>query len=250
MNSSITLKQLIIFAAVIGAIFLIGTLIMPWQLVKWGTISFIPGQTVTVYGEAKTEQKTQVAVFSAGVNVVNDNKDSAVAEVNSSVDKIIAAVKEFGIPDEDIKTQNISIYQGEEYYTEGGVQRSRQGQWRVNNTVEIKLRDVTRAGEFTDLLSENGANNIYGPNFTVDDTDNVDNALLTDAIADATEKAQTIAKSSNRKLGKILNVSEGGVSGNTYYAMESRMQGGGGGAPVEPGTQTVSKTVTVTFELR
>lgn len=250
MNTPLTLKQLIIFALLLGVVFLFGSLIMPWQLVKWGTVSFVPGQTVTVYGEARTEQKSQIASFSAGVSVVNSDKDAAIAEVNKGVEQIIAALKEFGIPSEDIKTQSISVYQGEEYFYEEGVQRSRQGQWRVSNTVEVKLRDVDRASELTDILTQNGANNIYGPNFTLDDTNQVDNTLLSDAIEDARGKAETIAASGNRKLGKILNVTEGGASSNTFYAMESRMMGGGGGAPIEPGTQTVSKTVTVTFELR
>ncbi len=249
MNSTLSLKQLIIFAIFIGVVIIFGTLIMPWQLVKWGTVSFIPGETVTVYGEARTEQKSQVASFSAGVSVVNSDKDAAIAQVNKGVEQIIAAVKTFGISEEDIKTQSISVYQGEEYFYEEGVQRSRQGQWRVSNTVEVKLRDVDKASELTEVLTQNGANNVYGPNFTLDDTNTVDNTLLTDAIENAREKAETIAKSSSRKLGKILNVTEGGASGLSY-ALESKGLGGGGGAPIESGTQTVSKSVTVTFELR
>ena len=178
MNSPLSLKQLIIFAVFIGVVLIFGTLIMPWYLVKWGTVSFIPGETVTVYGEARTEQKSQVASFSAGVSVVNSDKDAAISQVNKGVEQIITAVKEFGIPDEDVKTQSISIYQGEELFNEEGVQRSRQGQWRVSNTVEVKLRDVDRASELAEVLTQNGANNIYGPNFTLDDTNIVDNTLL------------------------------------------------------------------------
>jgi len=50
-------------------------------------------------------------------------------------------------------------------------------------------------------------------------------------------------------LGKVINIVEG-TSGATSYRSIGFEGGGGGGAPVEPGSQNISKSVTVTFELR
>lgn len=246
-NNSVV--QIFLFALFLGAFLLLGSFLLPWQSVKWGNISVSPGNNVTVYGEAQGQQKSQVAVFSAGVSAVNDNKESAISEVNLQVQKLIDAAKTFGIPPEDTKTQNLSVYQSEETYYEEGRQKSRLGQWRVNNTVEIRLKEVERSSDLADLLTNSGANNVYGPSFSVEDSTEAENALLDTAIKNAQAKAELIAKATNRKLGKVLSVSEGGVQ-SPIYSLKADGLGGGGGTPISPGSQTVSKTVTVTFELR
>ena len=70
------------------------------------------------------------------------------------------------------------------------------------------------------------------------------------AMKDAREKAESIARASGRKLGKVLSVNDGGTA-NTYpvYARMD-MVGAGGGAPLEPGSSTVYKSMTVSFELK
>lgn len=214
-----------------------------------GKFELAPSSIITVTGTAESQHKNQVASFSAGVTAVNDNKDRAVAEVNDKVTAIIDAVKTFGIPPEDIQTQNLNIYQSEETYYEEGRQKSKLGQWRVNNTIEVKLRDVDQASALADLLTQSGANNVYGPNFAMDDTTSFETELIDAAIKNAREKAATVAESSGRGLGKVVSVSEG-TAGN-IYPLFARGDGiGGGGAPTEPGSGTVSKSVTVTFELR
>lgn len=220
-----------------------------WKNVNWGTLSIAPSRTITVTGEAKTQIKNQVAQFSAGVSTVNDNKDTAVAEVNTKTQEIIDAVKTFGTPQDDIKTQNLAIYQNDEYYydTEGR-QKSRPGQWRVSNSIEIKLKNVDRASELADLLSSSGATNVYGPNLTIDDTGGETRDLLDKAITDAREKAARMAQSAGKKLGETISITEGATT--QPFPIYRGEIGGGGGSAIEPGTGTVAKSVTVTFELK
>ncbi len=221
----------------------------PWNKINWGKISMVPTELVSVTGEAKSAQTNQIASFSAGVDAVNENKDTAVKEVNSKVEAMIKAVKDFGIKDADIKTQNLSIYQNEESYWDNGVQKSRKGQWRVSNSIEITLRQIDQAAKLADLLTNSGANNVYGPNFRLDDTSDAEKGLFDAAMADAREKAELIAKSSGRKLGKVISVTEGGAT-NNIYPQYLKGDMGGGGAPIEPGSSTVYKNLNVVFELR
>lgn len=236
---------LLFLAIVLSAAFFI-----PLRLINWGTLQMSIAPVITVTGEAKSEQKSQIASYNAGVNEISDNKDQAIASVNEKVAAIIEAAKAFGIKSEDIKTQNINVYQmQEQYYDETGSQKQRAGQWQVNNSIEVKLRDVDRAGALADVLAKAGANQLYGPNFQLDDTREAATELLTEAIDDARSKAEKIAAGSGRKLGKVISVTEGGASGVPIpmYRMES---GGGGGGPAEPGTGTVYTSVTVVFELK
>lgn len=229
----------VVFAFLIG----LGSLFLP----SWGRFELKPTRTVTVVGEAKSQEKSQIAIFSAGVNAYNDDKTAAVNEVNKKVEAIIEAVKEFGVTTEDIKTQSLNIYQNQDQYYEDGRQKYRPGQWNVSNTVEIKLRNVDRAASLAGMLTKGGATNVYGPNFTFDDTSEQSTALLDAAFKNAQEKAAKVAGSTGRKLGSVVSVTEAGAMQQSVPIY--RMEGGGGGGAVEPGTGTVSKTVTVTYEL-
>lgn len=215
----------------------------------WGKIKWQAAETVTVSGEAKQTQKNQIATFTAGVDAVNDSKENAVKDVNTKMEALIKAAKDFGINQNDIKTQSLSYYQNEEMYYDNGVQKSRKGQWRVSNSIEITLREIDKASAMADMLASSGANNVYGPNFQFDDTTEFENALFEQAIKNAKIKAENIAKSSGRSLGKVISVNEG-VGGGNIYPMYASKMAEGGGAPIEVGSGTVSKSVTVVFELK
>lgn len=219
---------------------------LPWENVNWGKIQLSSVKTITVTGEAKTQERNQIATFTAGVSAIKDNKDEAINEVNSKIETVIQAVKDFGIDSSDIKTQNLSVYQQEETYYEEGIRKSRPGQWRVSNSITITLRDINSASDLADLLTRSGATNVSGPTFRLDETQAAEESLLVEAIENARKKAQKIAVSSGGKLGKIISVSEGYQQPITFRALE----GIGGGPPIEPGTSTVSQTVTVVFELK
>ncbi|MBI4130689.1 SIMPL domain-containing protein [Candidatus Roizmanbacteria bacterium] len=229
-------------------LFLLGAFLLPWQRLNWGILRLGTTRTITVIGQAKSEERSQIATFTAGVAALSDKKETATAEVNQKVAALIDAVKAFGITPGDIKTQSINVYQMEEQYYEGGRQKNRPGQWRVSNDITITLRDVDQASQLTDVLTQSGATTIYGPNFTLDDTTDAERELLQQAIADAREKATRIATNMNGSLGQIVSVSETDQGGPILFA--ERGLGGGGSAPVEPGTGTVTTTLTVVFEVR
>ena len=228
----------------LAIILLVGIFVIPWRGVSWGVLRTLPANTVVVTGEAKTEQQNQIATYTAGASAVNDDKQTAMNEVNRKMDAIVQALMTFGIRAEDMKTQNLNVNQSEESYYQDGVQKSRPGQWRVSNTVEIKLRDVSRAQGLTDILTKSGATNIYGPNYSLDDTNTAANTLMGKALDDAKAKAALMAGSGGRKLGPVVSIVEN-YTPQTYYG-----GGGGIGGGGQPGTNTVTKTLTVTFELQ
>lgn len=241
------MKKIIVGAVIVFA----AAYFLPWKNINWGKVTWEQGNTVTVTGEARTQQKNQIASFTAGVNSVNDKKETAVGEVNTKIEALIKAVKEFGVSQADIKTQNLSVYQNEEMYWDNGVQKSRKGQWRVDNSVEIILRNVDNANKLVDLLTSSGATNVYGPNFQMDDTNKIETGLFDEAIKNAREKAEAVAKSSGRKLGKVVTVTEGSSTSGIFPMYSSaKAVDGMGGASAETGSTTVTKSVTVVFELK
>lgn len=216
---------------------------------SWGGMTWNLPKTVTVIGEAKGQAKNQIANFSAGVNVMKENKDEATKELNQKMAQMTDVVKKFGIKDEDLKTTNMSLYQNQEPYWDNGVQKYRAGSWNANLSIEITLREISKASELMQILTSTGANNVYGPNFQTDNTTEFEKGLMEEAVKNATDKAVNLAKVSGRNLGKIISINEAGSSNNImpYGDVGGR---GGGGVPVEPGSQTITKSLTVVFELK
>jgi len=198
-----------------------------------------------VTGEAKTQVKNQIASFTAGVNINKANKDAAVKEVNDKMTKLIEDVKAFGVKAEDIKTQGMSINESQNWET-------KVKEWYASNSIQITLRDVDKASSFADLLAKSGANNVYGPNLMLDESNTAEKALYEEAMADAKEKAELIAKTAGRKLGKVISVMDSNTTDYSRPYLMSAKEGLGGAvaAPVEAGATTVSKSMTVVFEMK
>lgn len=227
-------RFLVGLAVIIAAVYLFP---YPWKI-----------GSVTVTGEAKMESAPQVASFNATVMVSDDNKDTAVSTVNKKMTDLISALKTFGVAEADIQTQSVTTYenQGTQILTYPPRQVD-QKKWTASNSIEIRLRDTSKASTLADILNNSGATGVSGPNFAVDNTKTYDAELLAKAVADAKSKAERIALAGGRRLGKMKSVSESGVSQPVPYALEARSRDTG--APIEPGTQTLSRTVIVTFEI-
>lgn len=216
--------------------------------IEWGRLAVAPSRTITVYGTSQEKRTNEIASFTAGVNEVNADKQTAVDQVNQSVETIIADLKEFGIAEEDIKTQNISINRIDDSYNLNNP--SQEVRWSANNSVEVILRQADRASELADLLARSGATNVYGPNFQLDNENRSETELLQSAIEDAKTKAEQLATNAGASLGEILTIDESMSQNSPIVPMFESRRLGGGGTPVEPGTSTVSRTVLVVFELR
>lgn len=231
----------------VPGLFLVGL----FALAAYFTPQFLPKKTITVTGEAKREEVSQIANFYVSVTANGNNKDTVVEEVNDKANEIVDAVKDFGIPEADIKTENVSVYGNDS----GGAEilifppRPRSG-WTASNSITVTLRDVSRVADLAELLNSLPANSINGPNFDLDETAEAEAELLERALENARAKAEKIARSSGQRLGKIINLTED-ASGPIVFPLDRSVNvDSSAPVPVEPGTQTLYKSVTVTFELR
>src|SRR3989338_1063675 len=216
---------------IFGLIFLLAALVGSW-FTPWSQ----PRAMITVTGEAKQAVANQIANFNVSVTQTNKDKQVAVEAVNQEMDKIIKTVKELGIEAKDITTQNVSVFEIKK-------------QWQASNSLEIILRNIDQAQALADLLQGFPLAQVSGPGFSVDDTNAADADLLTEAVADAREKAAKVAAASGRKLGKVITVSETG-SYPIYRGLEAASSRDAVSTPIEPGSSQVSQIVTVVFELK
>lgn len=242
-------KKAPFFAGLLGFFLVAWLLLMVADKVGLGLTSILLKRSITVSGSANRQQANQLASFNATVSTKNADKAVAVSEVTKKSEKLIADLKQFGIADNDLKTQSLNIYREQSPYWEDGVQKYRDGDWNANISVDITLRDISKSGELTDLLAKSDTSNIWGPNYSLNESEPEKAELLKQAFDSAKGKADSLAGGMGLKVGKVLSVVEGSGYSSPIYPLRDAAMGAGGGG-MEPGSTNVSTTLTVTFELK
>lgn len=219
-----------------------------------------PSKTLPVTAEGKVKAVPDVAIISLGVVTQADTAREAQSKSTEAINKVTDFVKDLGVADEDITTTNNGVYQRYEW-------KENTNQivgYEASNQITVKVRGVDKAegkdiaGKITVGAVDNGANQVYGSQFVIDNSEDLVQQAKILAIEKARDKAEELAKAAGIKIGKVVNVSES----SGYYPMpmyaDTRMgmaEGGygGGAAPqpyIEPGQQEITQQVTVLFEIK
>lgn len=234
---------------------LLGFLLVGWLLlavadrIGLGVSSVFSKRSITVTGSANRLQANQMASFSATFTNKNADKAAAMNTVNDKSKALIQEVKNMGIADEDIKTQNLNVYRDQTPYWDSGVQKYKDGDWVANLTTDITLRDVKKVDALTELLGKTDATNVWGPNYSLNESEPEKSALLKQAYDNAKAKADSLATGMGMKVGRVITIAEGSAVPSQIYDVKAMGMGGGGGGTT-PGSTNVSTSVTVTFELK
>ncbi|PIS16605.1 MAG: hypothetical protein COT61_03015 [Candidatus Portnoybacteria bacterium CG09_land_8_20_14_0_10_44_13] len=206
--------------------------------------------TITVSGQGKVLAKPDIGRVDLSVLAEAKTVADAVSENNQKMNKIVQAMKKAGISEDDLKTTVYNInpkYQ----YTSG---KSSITGYEVLQTLAVKIRDLDKSSEILDAAATAGANQIGSLSFTIDDPDKVKEEATAKAIANAKEKAGTMAQSLGINLGRLVGFNESDASDSSSLYYEGL--GGGGltkSAPVsdvQVGQNEVAVDVSLTYEVK
>ena len=208
-------------------------------------------ESVSVTGMGKVMTVPDRFTFTLGVQTVAPTVDEAVTENNRRVQAVIAALKRAGAADKDIQTANFNIYPQQDYQ-EGRLPRILG--YQVSNSITVRSDKIADAGRLLGVGIGAGVNTSSGLQFQVADPAAGRERGLRAAYDDARAKASLLAQAAGRTLGRAMVISEG-VQHTAppqpmmrSMAMEARVAQAD--VPVEAGTEELSFTVSVTFELR
>lgn len=223
--------------------------------------------TISVRGEGEVLAKPDIGSFSFSVR--SEGKDAAEAQEKSAaaINDILAFLKEKGIEDKDIKTQYYNLNPKYRYTERICVQGSfcPPGEqiidgYEVSQNIEIKVRALDTAGDLITGAGERGATDISGLSFTIDDPAVYEAEARGKAIADAKEKAEKLATDLDARLVKIISFYEEEPGYPNPYGYggdmmaERAMSAGKDGALISPqvptGENTITKKVTISYEIR
>ncbi len=211
---------------------------------------------VSVSGLGEVTAKPDVALVNVGIITQKSTVEEAQTENNNKMNAIITELKgQYKIAEEDIKT---SYYQINPRYdwTEG---RQRIIGYEVSQSVEVKVRNFDNIGKIVSMAGEKGANSVSGPNFTIDDPEVYKAEARKEAIAQAKEKAKSLADEVGINLGRIVGFSEDMATPSYYagdyaYGMgssveEKALSSAVPQADIQSGSQEVKVNVYITYEI-
>ncbi len=247
---------------VIGSVFLLAQTVLAVK--SWKVTDDKAGSPeITVTGEGEAFAVPDVATFNYSVTeegkTVKEAQDKATTKTNAALD----FVKKSGVEEKDVKTVAYNVNPKYEYQTKSCLPgtycapgKEVQTGFQVSQTIEVKVRDTTKAGDILTGVGALNVQNVSGLNYTVDDETKVQQDARAKAIADAKVKAEQLAKDLGVKIVRIKTFQESNNGFPIFYAetasvRNQAMDAKGGAVPSLPtGENKVTSNVTITYEIR
>ena len=233
-----------------------------------------PVEGISVTGTGKAFGQPNIARTTVGVEARAATADVALRDVNTAMARVIAALKAAGIAESDLATQNLSLHfereelppprpmaeptsaappKGRPGTTQGSdpsadAKKSPAGNYRAQNTVVVKIRNLDKVGAVLSAASAAGANLMFGLAFEIEDPRQLEDQAREKAMADARARAEGLARLAGVRLGAIVSLQENsGGSPGPGPVMMYRAQAND--VPIERGELLVTTTVNAVYSI-
>lgn len=254
-------KQLV--SAAIAFLMILSLGVLSWGYYNYHQAQNIINQgehTISFTAEGKVLVKPDIAKITFYVINQGEKAEAVQKENNQRMQEAVAFVKNQGVDEDDIRTVRYNLNPEYDY-----TWCKKPGDkpypscppkiigYKLDQGIEVKIRDFDKIDTIVGGLSEKGVNKISNVSFVIDDTEDYKNEARILALEKVEERAKLLARKSSIKLGKIIDISEGPGIYPVYR--EPKMESVGISsdeveAPIEPGTQEITVTLTVTYKLR
>ncbi|MBU92961.1 MAG: hypothetical protein CL723_00015 [Chloroflexi bacterium] len=203
---------------------------------------------IWVNGQSKIMIAPDIVEMSVGIESTNKIVSESVKTVSIDHEKLISILINKGIQENEIKTTRYTINPQYKYTKDG----SELTGYEVAHYLSFIYRDIDKIGDLIDIIS-------YGPksigdnlrinsiNFSIENPKVFESKLRENAITDAKDKANEIAKIANVILGSPVYISENSPTNFTKQISESDI--GIARMSVAPTTEISSGQLTLFFSV-
>jgi uncharacterized protein YggE len=161
-------------------------------------------QTINVTGYSQLKAKPDISLITLNASAQSENKSAVISAINHMVDSVIQQIKAQDIRTNELVINNLNVYWNYIYEKE----KERKIEYAANQTVEIKMNfDVNEIEKIVQIVRDipklnfNIAFDLSKPR-----KDSLENVVSAMAVEDAAHKASNIAKSTNLRIIKILDI--------------------------------------------
>jgi uncharacterized protein YggE len=163
-------------------------------------------QGLSVSGEGRASAAPDVAVLGLGVSAKASTVGAANSQAQEAMTALLDALEANGVQEKDIQTTSLSIQPEYDYRNDEQVLTG----YRVSHMLQVKVRDIDRAGEVIDDAVQAGGDllQVQSISFTIDDTTALSSEARQKAVADAQAKAEELASLAGVTLGDPTYITE------------------------------------------
>ena len=205
-------------------------------------------QGITVQATGVADVVPDAVQVSLSVSVVAEANDVALSQVATTAEVVRTTLEQLGIDAADIATQSVSV--NPEYsYTEAEGQKI--VGYRASQTFDVLVRDASAAGAVVDaLVAAGGANLSINATYpVVNDSTAAAQAARDDAVAKARAKAEEYAKLLDVELGDLVFLTEISAPTNITIGAKADVMAESASTVIDLGTQEVTVTVEVRWQI-
>jgi len=208
----------------------------------------IAGTRLDLSATGESTRVPDLATISTGVVTHSTTASGAIQQAASRMERVRAALKAAGIADRDIQTSNLSLNPEYRYVENKPPQLTG---YTATNQLSVRFRDIGATGKIIDALVGEGANQISGPNLTIDKPEAALDEARTKAAAAGRARADLYARLLGLRVMRVVSVSESGGGYSPHPPMPMMMaRAQAADSKIDPGEQKLQVTLGMTFELQ
>jgi uncharacterized protein YggE len=204
---------------------------------------------LTLTATSDVQGAPDVADIGAGVVTQAAQADVALRANSEKMTRVMAALRKAGVADRDIQTSGISV-QPQFRYEQN--QAPVLTGFQASNRVQVTLRDLKATGRVIDTLVAEGANQIDGPAFRIQNPDPLMDKARQEAVRKARARADLYAAAAGLRVKRIATISETQEFRPPMPMMRAMAMDSVPSAPpppVAPGEVGLTASITMAFEL-
>ncbi|TGX54806.1 DUF541 domain-containing protein [Sphingomonas gei] len=207
------------------------------------------GTLLEVSADGSSTRTPDIANIQAGVVTQHATAGEAMRQNGIQMAAVLAALRKAGVAERDVQTSNIAL---SPQYRYAENQPPVITGYQASNQVTVRFRDIAKSGTILDALVREGANNISGPNLTIDKPEAALDEARTAAVAAARGRAELYAKAAGLRVVRILSISEGGAMPPPMpmMAQVQRFSADKAETQIAPGEQELRVSLSVRFLLK
>ena len=202
--------------------------------------------TLSAYGESRVQP--DMATITLGVASEGPTAAAALSANSAKMNQAVAALRRAGVPERDIQTSGLNV---NPQYAQVEGQAPRVTGYQASNQVTVVVRDLALLGSVIDSTVGAGANTVNGISFGLQNPLAAENAAREAAVRALQAKADLYARATGHRVGRLVNLSEGGGYAPEPPRPMYMMRGGAANdsTPVSAGELRVRIDVNAVFEL-
>lgn len=246
-------KWLAILAATLLCVFLVTLSLNQISILNSRMKPGADKRTLTISATGKVTAVPDLATIYGSVIVEGQSAQEVKDKAAKKVNDVLDAIKAFGVEKKDLQTSG--YYVSPKYNYRTGTQEIIG--YSASETLTIKVRNQQKVGNVIDIMTENGINQVSQVQYSFVDPDEFRQQAREKAVTSARIKAEKLASVAGVRLGRVVSFEEHNAAYPTYpypvtdsKAILPSPAELGVVPQFEPGTNEITATVSVVYELK